>query len=102
KGMGEPLAPLQGRVLSLDEEAWIALASGEEHLVRLDLAELFDLDRQTGYVAEFEVKRFGKSTLVLPATESPQPSLANSVVIARSWPTAVIARPDKGLFYLKI
>jgi len=71
RGKGESLEPLQGRVLSLDEEEWIVVASGEEHLVRFDLAELFNLDRQTGYVAEFEVAGFGKSTLVLPATESP-------------------------------
>lgn len=71
KGRGEPLAPLQGRVLSLDEEAWIALASGEEHLIRFDLRELLDLNWQTGYAAEFQVTRFGKGTLALPATESP-------------------------------
>ncbi len=45
KGRGEPLAPLQGRVLSLlDEEAWISLASAEELLVRFDLRELLDLN----------------------------------------------------------
>ncbi len=67
KVSGKALERIQGRVLSLDEEEWIVVASGEEHLVRIDLAELFNLDRQTGYVAEFEVKGFGNSTLVLPA-----------------------------------
>ncbi len=71
KGKGEPLAPPQGRELSLDEEDWIVVASGEEQLIRFDLAEVFDLYRQTGYVAEFEVKGFGNSTLVLPASGHP-------------------------------
>ena len=67
KGKGEPLAPLQGRVLSLDEEAWIALASSEEHLIRFDLRELLDLNWQTSYVVKFRIEGFGKGTLALPA-----------------------------------
>ena len=68
KGRGESLEPIQGRVLSLlDEEAWIALASGEEHLIRFDLRELLDLDRQTGYVMKFRIAGFGKGNLALPA-----------------------------------
>ena len=67
KEEGEPLVPLQGRMLSLDDEAWIIVGSGEEHLVRFDLAQLFDLDRQTCYTARFRIEGLGKSTLVLPA-----------------------------------
>ncbi|MFC1543440.1 hypothetical protein ACFL4K_02740 [Candidatus Neomarinimicrobiota bacterium] len=68
---GSPLASIPGRVLSLGDEEWIVVASGEEHLVRLDLAELFDLDRQTEHKVEFQIAGFGKSTLALPATVSP-------------------------------
>jgi len=67
KVRGKALAPLQGRVLSLDEEEWIVVASGEEHMVRFDLAELFNLDRKTGYVMKFRIEGFGKGNLALPA-----------------------------------
>ena len=67
KEKGEPLTSLPGQLLSLDEEAWIVVGSGGEHLVRFDLAELFNLDRQTSYTVRFRVEGFGKSTLVLPA-----------------------------------
>jgi len=68
---GKPLSPQQGRLLHLDDEEWIVVGSGEEHLVRLSLKELFDLDKQTSYTVQFQVKGFGKSTLVLPASGTP-------------------------------
>lgn len=71
KEKGGGLVPLQGRMLSLDEAAWIVVGSGEEHLVRFDLAELFDLNRRTGYTARFRIEGFGESTLVLPAAGRP-------------------------------
>jgi len=43
------------------------VASGEEHLARFELSQLYNLDRQAGYTVEFRVVGFGRSTLQLPA-----------------------------------
>ncbi len=67
KPIGEPLQPFDGRILYLDEEDWTVVGSGEEHLVRLNLADFFDLNRQTSYIVEFHVAGFGTSMLMLPA-----------------------------------
>lgn len=60
------VAPVVGRTQKLDDQDEIVVQSGEEYLVSFNLEELFNLEKQTQYEVQFQVRRYGKSTLTLP------------------------------------
>ncbi|UCH10159.1 MAG: hypothetical protein JSU61_13320 [Fidelibacterota bacterium] len=66
--IAEPLPPVPGRMVDLDEDDVMIVASGEEYQVRFDLRAIYDLKMQTDYSVTFQMEGFESSTVVLPAT----------------------------------
>ncbi|MCH7859304.1 MAG: hypothetical protein IID14_06340 [Candidatus Marinimicrobia bacterium] len=60
------VVPVAGGMQELDDQDEIVVQSGEEYRVSLNLEELFNLEPRTHYEVRFQVKGFGKSTLILP------------------------------------
>ncbi len=60
------VAPVAGRMQNLDDRDEFVVQSGEDYRVILDLEDLFNLERGTHYEVQFQVRRYGKSTLNLP------------------------------------
>jgi hypothetical protein len=67
KKIAQPLPPVSGRLVKLDEDDVMIVASGEEYQVRFDLRAIYDLKMQTNYLVTFQMDGFESRTLSLPA-----------------------------------